>query len=117
MPILHLGGMGIISLFGFVGGLLMIAAYRNGDAAIVAPMQYSQILWATGFGFFLFDEIIDVPTLIGAGIIIASGLYIVFRETRLGARSQTPVLRTKSRPATASSFRISPILRRMRERR
>lgn len=117
MPILHLGGMGIISLFGFVGGLLMIAAYRNGDAAIVAPMQYSQILWAIGFGFFLFDEIIDIPTLIGAGIIIASGLYIVFRETRLGVRSQTPVLRTKSRPATASSFRISPILRRMRERR
>lgn len=117
MPILHLGGMAVISLFGFTGGLLLIAAYRNGDAAIVAPMQYSQIIWATGFGFFLFDEIIDVPTLIGAAIIIASGLYIVFRESRLGARSQTPVLRTRTRAATAPSLRISPILRRMRGRR
>ncbi len=117
MPILHLGGMAVISLFGFTGGLLLIAAYRNGDAAIVAPMQYSQIIWATGFGFFLFDEIIDLPTLIGAAIIIASGLYIVFRETRLGARSQTPVLRTRTRAATAPSLRISPILRRMRGRR
>lgn len=117
MPILHLGGMAVISLFGFTGGLLLIAAYRNGDAAIVAPMQYSQIIWATGFGFFLFDEIIDLPTLIGAAIIIASGLYIVFRESRLGARSQTPVLRTRTRAATAPSLRISPILRRMRGRR
>ena len=50
----------------------------------------------------------------GAGIIIVSGLYIVFREARLGADSQTPVLRTRSRGATAASFRISPILRRSR---
>ena len=116
MPVEHLGAVAIISLFGFVGGLFLIAAYRKGDAAIVAPMQYSQILWATGYGFLLFDESVDRPTLVGAGIIILSGVYIVMREARLGAKSQTPVLRTRSRGPTAASFRISPLLRRMRQR-
>ncbi|MBV7408838.1 DMT family transporter [Maritimibacter sp. DP1N21-5] len=116
MPIQHLGGLGLVSLLGFVAGLVLIAAYRNGDAAIVAPMQYSQIIWASLFGLFLFGESVDRATMIGAGIIILSGLYILFREVRLGARSQTPVLRTRSRGATAASFRISPILHRRSRR-
>ena len=116
MPLEHLGANALISVLGFGAGLLLIAAYRNGDAVIVAPMQYSQILWATGYGFVLFGESVDTPTLIGAGIIIASGVYIVWREARLGSKSQTPVLRTRSRGPTAATFRISPLLRRMRQR-
>jgi len=116
MPIEHLGGIAIISLFGFVAGLLLISAYRNSAAGIVAPMQYSQIIWATIYGYLLFDESVDSLTVIGAGIIIASGVYIVFRESRLGAKSTTPVLRTRSRGASAASFRISPLLRRIRQR-
>lgn len=116
MPITHLGGIGVISLLGFVAGLFLIAAYRRGDAAIVAPMQYSQILWATGYGYLIFGESVDMHTLVGAGIIIASGIYVVFRESRLGAKSAAPVLRTRSRGATAASFRISPLLRRMKPR-
>ncbi len=117
MPVEHLGLTGIISLFGFVAGLLMISAYRNGDAAVVAPMQYSQILWATGFGYFLFGEKLDIATGIGAGLIIVSGIYIVIRESRLGAESQTPVLRTRSRASSAASFRISSWLRLKNPRR
>lgn len=112
MPITHLGLLALIAAMGFVAGLFLIRAYRNGDAAIVAPMQYSQILWATVYGFLLFGERLDLATMIGAGIIIASGVYIVFRESRLGAESTTPVLRTRSRGGTAVSFRIGPILRR-----
>ncbi len=116
MPVEHLGATAVISLLGFGAGLLLISAYRNGDAAIVAPMQYSQIIWATGFGYLLFDESVDRATLIGAGIIIASGVYIVWREARPGSKSQTPVLRTRSRGSTAATFRISPLLRRMAQR-
>lgn len=117
MPLVHLAGMGVISVLGFSAGLLLIVAYRNGDATVVAPMQYSQIVWATVFGTLLFNETIDLPTAIGAAIIIASGIYIVFRESRLGARSQTPVLRSRSRPSVPSSLRVSTMLRRDRERR
>lgn len=114
MPIEHLGGLGVISILGFVAGLMLISAYKNGEAAIVAPMQYSQIIWASIFGYFIFGESVERATVIGAGIIILSGLYIVFREARLGSKSQAPVLRTRSRGATAASFRISPFLRRSR---
>ncbi|TCS60404.1 DMT family transporter [Primorskyibacter sedentarius] len=116
MPLLHLGGIGVISLFGFVAGLFLIAAYKNGEAAIVAPMQYSQIIWATVYGFLLFNESIDRATIVGTSVIIASGLYIVFRESRGGRSDNTPVLRTRSRGATAASFRITHMLRRAKQR-
>lgn len=110
MPLEDLGLVAIIAVFGLIGGFLLIAAYKNGEAAIVAPMQYSQILWASAFGYLIFDETLSQSTLIGAAIIIASGLYIVFRESTGTASENTPVLRTRSRPETGTSFRISTFL-------
>lgn len=111
MPIEHFGLVGVISILGFTAGLCLIGAYRNGEAAIVAPMQYSQIIWATGFGYFLFGETLDDQTLLGAAVIICSGLYIVLRESS-GSSENTPVLRTRSRHETGSTFRISPFVQR-----
>ncbi|WP_272490717.1 DMT family transporter [Mesobacterium pallidum] len=116
MPVEDLGLVGVISAFGFVAGLCLIAAYRNAEAAIVAPMQYSQIIWAAFFGYVFFDESIDRATLIGASIIILSGIYIVVRESRGGTSTTTPVLRTRSRGYTPSAFRIGPMLRLLRRR-
>lgn len=110
MPIEDLGLMGVVATLGFGATLCLIAAYRLSDAVLVAPMQYSQILWATLYGFLFFDEFPDTGTAIGAGIIIASGLYIVFRETRPDASDQTPVLRTRSRAETGTAPRVSPML-------
>ncbi|WP_417250337.1 DMT family transporter [Celeribacter sp.] len=112
LPLKDLGGIATLSLFGFIGGLLLISAYKASEAAIVAPMQYSQIIWATLFGYVIFGETLDMPTIVGAGIIILSGLYIVFREASGGTSNNTPVLRTRSRASSAASFRISPFLRR-----
>ncbi|MFW2588427.1 DMT family transporter [Sagittula sp. SSi028] len=112
MPLLDLGAGATISLLGFFAGLCLIMAYKTGQAAIVAPMQYSQIIWATAYGYLLFDETIDTFTVIGAGIIIASGVYIVARESS-NDDSQTPVLRTRSR-GYGASFRIAPFLNRAR---
>ena len=49
-----------------------IAAYRRAPAIIVAPMQYSQIIWAVIFGFFIFGESVDLWTGVGTTIIVAS---------------------------------------------
>jgi drug/metabolite transporter (DMT)-like permease len=111
MPLSHLGAMAAISVLGFSAGLFLIAAYRNAEAATVAPMQYSQIIWAALLGLIFFDETIGWATLIGAGVIIASGVYIVARENSGGRSENTPVLRTRSR-GYGTSFRISPFLRR-----
>ncbi|MBP0483195.1 DMT family transporter [Sagittula salina] len=109
MPILDFGGTAAISLLGFIAGLCLIVAYKSGEAAIVAPMQYSQILWASIYGYLLFDETVDTYTVIGSGIIIGSGIYIVLRESAKGS-SKTPVLRTRTR-GYGAGFRISPFLK------
>jgi S-adenosylmethionine uptake transporter len=113
MPVAHLGLMGIIALFGFVAGLLVIKAYRTAPAIIVAPMQYSQILWAAFFGSVLFDETVDLYTAIGSAIIIASGIYIVLREGTPSVSENRPVLATKSRPETGAMPRVSVMMQRM----
>lgn len=110
MPLGDLALVGMLSILGFAAGLVLIAAYKRSEAALVAPMQYSQIVWATLFGYFLFDETVDGPTLLGAAIVIGSGLYIVLREGRTPG-SQTPVLETRAR-GYGASFRISPFLKR-----
>ena len=111
MPIEHLGMMGFIAVFAWIASRMIIAAYQAGEAAIIAPMQYSQIIWATIFGYLFFDELIDMNTAFGASIIIASGLYIVLRESRSGASENTPVLRTRSRSETGIIPRISLLVR------
>lgn len=102
MPAEHLGLLAVIAVFGLTASFLLILAYRAGEAVIVAPMQYSQILWATAYGYFLFSERPDLPTIVGAGIIIGSGIYIVVRESRIGASANRPVLQTRGRPETVT---------------
>ncbi len=111
MPAVDLAMVAVIALLASVAGLFLVAAYQSGEAVIVAPMQYSQIIWATFYGFFFFGERPDRETAIGAAIIIASGLFIVFRESRGDASRHTPVLRTRSRPETGTSLRIGAMLR------
>jgi len=111
MPIEHLGLLAIVAIFGFTGALCTILAYRSADAAIVAPMQYSQIIWAAIFGALFFNEYPDRFTWIGAGIIVLAGVYVVVRESMGGKSDNTPVLRTRSRAETGTTPRISAMLR------
>ncbi|MEO9823379.1 MAG: DMT family transporter [Paracoccaceae bacterium] len=111
MPITDLGLQMIVAMGGFGGGLIIILAYRAGDAAIVAPMQYSQIIWGTLAGLFFFNETPDRYTAIGASIVIAAGLYVVLRESFGGKSVNTPVLRTRSRSGAASSMNVGAVLR------
>jgi drug/metabolite transporter (DMT)-like permease len=98
----HLGFFAAMAILGSTGGLLIIAAYKAGEAVIVAPMQYSQILWATLFGALIFGELPGMQTVAGAAIIISSGLYIVLRESRAGTSRNRPVLQSRLRPETGT---------------
>ena len=71
---------------GFLGGvgqLMMTASYRYADASVLAPFWYAQLLFATALGFVLFDEVPTPQMLAGAGLVIAAGLLIAWRESRL----------------------------------
>lgn len=117
MPGMHLAGLGAIAAMALIAMMCMIFAYKVGEAVVVAPMQYSQILWASLYGWFFFGESVDTATMIGAAIIIASGLYILFREGNSDASENTPVLRTRSRPETGTAPRVGAYLLRMNKRK
>lgn len=109
MPLSDLGLWVMMAVLAFLASIALIHAYRRADAVLVAPMQYSQILWAAVYGWWFFDETVDFVTGLGAGVIIASGLYIVLREGR-GRSVNSPVLRTRSRAETGTAPRIAPML-------
>jgi drug/metabolite transporter (DMT)-like permease len=63
-----------------VGQWFLIMAYRQGDASAIAPFSYTQLIWAGLLGFWVFGSTPDAWTILGAGIIAASGLYTAYRE-------------------------------------
>ncbi|TKD53213.1 DMT family transporter [Sphingomonas baiyangensis] len=75
-----LGGIG---LFGGAGQIALTAALRYAPVSVAAPMDYSSLVWASLWGWLLFGTLPSDATWVGAPIIIASGLYIAFREHRL----------------------------------
>lgn len=74
---------------GLIGGLshiFLTESYRLAPQSIVAPFNYTTMLWALIFGYVFFDEIPVPIVLVGASIIAAAGLIVVFRERQLGKR-------------------------------
>ena len=72
---------------GIIGGLshiLLTESYRYAPASLVAPLDYTALLWAFILGFWLFGEVPTVTVYIGAAIVAGSGLFVIWRERQLG---------------------------------
>ncbi|WP_404373974.1 DMT family transporter [Sphingomonas sp. MMS24-J45] len=69
-----------VGLLGGAAQLAMTSALGLGPVSVVVPMDYSSLIWATLFGWLVFDTLPGPATWIGAPIIVGSGLYIVWRE-------------------------------------
>jgi drug/metabolite transporter (DMT)-like permease len=84
-------GLGELGLFALAGVLLSAAhflhieTFRFAEAALVTPFKYSSLLWAGVIGFLLWGDMPDRWTVLGAGLLIGSGLYIFHRESRQSA--------------------------------
>ncbi|MGD9281776.1 MAG: DMT family transporter, partial [Desulfobacterales bacterium] len=70
-------------LLGALGHYLMIKAYKIAPASLLAPFDYTTLIWATILGFVVFGDLPDIWTVLGAIIIMSSGLYLIRRESRL----------------------------------
>ncbi len=112
MPVQDLALTAVMAFLGMIGALASIAAYRVAAAIIVAPMQYSQIIWAVLYGWLFFNEGVDFYTAVGSGVIIASGIYIVLRESTPLISQNRPVLENRSRLEMGTMPRISGWLKR-----
>jgi drug/metabolite transporter (DMT)-like permease len=62
------------------GQWFMFRAFRYAPVGLIAPFQYLELLWATLFGWLIWNEFPDRPVWVGAAILIASGLYVIWRE-------------------------------------
>lgn len=87
-----------IGILGGLGQMLLVQAYRYGDASLIAPFEYSTMIWAVLIGWFIFGEWPVNTILIGAAIVIASGIYVILREQQLGLlkREQREIGSTRS---------------------
>jgi drug/metabolite transporter (DMT)-like permease len=70
---------------------LVIHAFYVAEASLIIPFKYLSLIWATLLGFFMWGDIPDRWMLIGAALVVGSGLYIMHRESRLARRQANPM--------------------------
>ena len=80
-----------LGTFGGLGQLFLTSALRFAPVSVVVPFDYSQLIWAVLLGWALFDTHPATSTWAGAALIVASGLYTLFREHKLGRERARPV--------------------------
>jgi len=76
-------GIGVIAALALLGQLTLNHSYRLAPISVVAPYEYTALVWAVIIDYFIFDTMPTLMTMVGASIIVASGIYIVFRESRV----------------------------------
>lgn len=82
-------GSDLIALIamGILGGMaqiLMTESFRHAEAAVLAPFAYTSMIWAVLIGYFWFGEVPALIVLAGAAIVVGSGLFVIWREHKLG---------------------------------
>ncbi len=71
-----------MGVFGGLGHLMVTQAHRYASAAVLGPFLYQQIIYMTLFGWLIFGHVPDAAVIGGASIVVASGLYLLYREFR-----------------------------------
>ncbi|RWP34377.1 DMT family transporter [Mesorhizobium sp.] len=69
-----------------IGYQFIIMAMRVGDISFIAPFRYTALLWSILLGLFIFGDVPDLPMILGASVIVGSGLYALYRERIVGRR-------------------------------
>ncbi len=76
----------LVGLWGAIGGYAVIRAYRFGEASMLAPIEYTALIWSVILDLLLFQLTPDAAVLIGAAIVVGANLYVAHREHQIGKR-------------------------------
>jgi len=76
------GWLVLAGLLGGIGQLCMTFSYRYAAPSLLAPFDYVAMVWAAGLGFFVLGEVPKPLVMLGAGVVVAAGLFIIWRERR-----------------------------------
>ena len=69
---------------GGIGQIFLTESYRHAELTTVAPFEYSSMILSIAIGFLVFSEVPTIEMLIGGSIVTAAGIFIIYREHRLG---------------------------------
>ena len=84
LSVTQMAFLGAAGLLGGIGQILMTESYRHASAATVAPFEYTSMLFGIVVGYLAFSDIPTIYTIVGGAIVVASGLFIIWREHWLG---------------------------------
>ena len=82
----HWPWMVLLGLSGTFGQLMLTGAFRRASVAVIAPLDYTHMIWAVIYGYLFWGHLPGVSTWAGTAVIVGSGLYIIFREHRIKQR-------------------------------
>jgi drug/metabolite transporter (DMT)-like permease len=85
----------VVALLTTFAQLFLTQAFRYGEVSLIAPLEYTALVWGVTYGWLIWGELPDALVFIGAGIMIASGIYLVHREHKLG-KIQPPMAKIPS---------------------
>jgi len=80
----QLGALVRLGVFGGLSHILLTESYRYAPASLVAPLDYTALLWAFLIGYWFFGELPTATVYVGAAIVAGSGLFVIWRERQLG---------------------------------
>jgi drug/metabolite transporter (DMT)-like permease len=74
----------MIGVLGSLGHYCLIAGHRLAPASVLSPFVYTQLIWVVILGYLVFDHVPNTWTMAGAAMVVGSGLYLLYRERRVG---------------------------------
>jgi drug/metabolite transporter (DMT)-like permease len=74
----------MIGVLGSLGHYCLIAGHRLAPASVLSPFVYTQLIWVVILGYLVFDHVPNSWTMAGAALVVSSGLYLLYRERRVG---------------------------------
>jgi drug/metabolite transporter (DMT)-like permease len=83
-----IGGLMLATgVFGSLGHFCLISGHKLAPASVLSPFVYTQLIWVTILGYLVFDALPTAWTLGGASMVVSSGLYLLYRERKMGQRA------------------------------
>jgi drug/metabolite transporter (DMT)-like permease len=89
----------LIGILGGIGQILLTQSYRFADTSVIAPFEYTTMIWALLFGWFVFGEMPSSAVTVGATIVAGAGMFVLWRERQLGLKRAKEVETGAQRPA------------------
>jgi len=82
----HWPGMVLLGMTGTFGQLLLTGAFKRASVAVIAPIDYTHMIWAVIYGYVFWGHLPGTSTWAGTAVLVSSGLYIIFRDHRIAQR-------------------------------